>query len=558
MARLLRASLVLTGAILTSVSLTSRSDSLQQLGEDAWQWRAVTQPASGDDIPRIARPDNWVPDWSPEAVTARHTQLAEFEQRWSLLANTANSPESITDYRLLGSLLARVRWELDHVAAWQRQPHFYIAQALNPIFEVLLPPPPLGEQRVARLRALLQQIPHTLAAAEQNLDDRRGPFVDVALGQLEQVPDSLRDMHRGLAHYMAAPEHSAMQVDIDNALQAFVGFGEFLHTQRGSLSEEISVGRDSYQFFLREVALYPYTPEQLSIMGAQEWQRTATFEAVEANRNHGLKEMPIAPDINAVIVRLNREEHGVRQFLQRQQLLTIPEGVGHYQAHPFPEYLAAIGWLGRTLDLTNQYRLDKNATVYLPEPSPDLGFFNLSIARDPRPIIVHEGVPGHYLQLALSWRHPNPLRRHYYDSGANEGTGFYAEEMMLQAGYFDDSPKTRELIYTFARFRALRVEVDVKLALGEFTINEAADYLEQKMNLDRNTAVEEAIFFAATPGQAISYQIGKLQTLAFLSAARSQLGTDFNLLKFHDYLWRNGNVPIALLQAEFLALAKPQ
>jgi uncharacterized protein (DUF885 family) len=49
-----------------------------------------------------------------------------------------------------------------------------------------------------------------------------------------------------------------------------------------------------------------------------------------------------------------------------------------------------------------------------------------------------------------------------------------------------------------------------------------------------------------------------LQTLAFLSAVRSQLGTDFNLLKFHDYLWRNGNVPIALLQAEFLALAKPQ
>src|ERR1035441_8130581 len=48
--------------------------------------------------------------------------------------------------------------------------------------------------------------------------------------------------------------------------------------------------------------------------------------------------------------------------------------------------------------------------------------------------------------------------------------GFYSEEMMLQTGLFDDSPRTREIIYNFMRLRALRVEVDVKLALGLFTM----------------------------------------------------------------------------------------
>jgi uncharacterized protein (DUF885 family) len=48
-----------------------------------------------------------------------------------------------------------------------------------------------------------------------------------------------------------------------------------------------------------------------------------------------------------------------------------------------------------------------------------------------------------------------------------------------------------------------------------------------------------------------------LQTLAFLSAARVQLGERFDLRQFHDYLWRNVNVTIALQQAEFLALDKP-
>ena len=95
--------------------------------------------------------------------------------------------------------------------------------------------------------------------------------------------------------------------------------------------------------------------------------------------------------------------------------------------------------------------------------------------------------------------------------------------------------------------------MDVKLALGDFTIAQAADYLEKMMGMDRATAEHEAIFFAATPGQAISYQIGKLQTLDFLAAARLKLGTKFNLQDFHDYLWLNGNVPISLLKAEYLS-----
>ena len=94
-------------------------------------------------------------------------------------------------------------------------------------------------------------------------------------------------------------------------------------------------------------------------------------------------------------------------------------------------------------------------------------------------------MPGHYFQKVMSWTNEDPIRRHYYDSSANEGIGFYAEEMMLQAGLFDDSPRTREIIYNFMRFRALRVEVDVKLSTGEFTIEQAADYFMKTVPLDR-------------------------------------------------------------------------
>ena len=123
---------------------------------------------------------------------------------------------------------------------------------------------------------------------------------------------------------------------------------------------------------------------------------------------------------------------------------------------------------------------------------------------------------------------------------------------MLQAGLFDDSPHTREIIYNFMRLRALRVEVDVKLALGDFTLDQAAKYLEEKVPMDPGTARQEAIAFSTGPGQALTYQIGKLQITKFLAEARLQQGEKFNLRAFHDFVWKNGNVPISLQRWEYL------
>jgi uncharacterized protein (DUF885 family) len=203
-----------------------------------------------------------------------------------------------------------------------------------------------------------------------------------------------------------------------------------------------------------------------------------------------------------------------------------------------------------TDDLTSPDRLDQDGICYIPEPSPDLPYFYAAMARDPRTLIAHEGV--HYYQLARSWAQANAIRRHYYDSGSNEGIGFYTEEMLLQAGLFDDSPRSREIIYNFMRLRALRVAVDVRLALGQLSIDTAAEVLARRVPMDLATARAEASFFASEPGQAITYQIGKLQVLRYLSDARLAQGDRFSLRAFHDALLEQGNVPIALQRFETL------
>lgn len=337
---------------------------------------------------------------------------------------------------------------------------------------------------------------------------------------------------------------------MERAIVALESYAGWLQQRLPQLSQKTAIGRDNYVWFLKNVALLPYAPEQLLQIGRQEWARSVAFEDLEHHRDRGLPDLKLAASAQAQMKREAADELAVRQYLREFGILDLPDWLQHYRNLPMPGYLAPLSSVGVTDDLTSPTRLKENGVRYLPPPAPDLGYFAVINAKDPRTSIVHEGV--HYMQMAWSWAHEDPIRRHYYDSGANEGIAFYNEEMVTQAGLFDDSPRSREIIYNMVRLRALRVEVDVKLALGQFTIEQGAEYLRTTVPMDAETAREEAAFFASDPGQAISYQIGKAQILEFLAQARRKEGDSFRLNRFHDFVWKNGNVPIALQKYEYL------
>lgn len=535
---------------------TSTYDQLQQLAEDFWIWRAANQPISSDDIPRIERPDDWVPDWSSNAIASRRAELTDFAKRHQDIdANLWPAPQQV-DYRLIGSAIARVHWELNVTCGQERNPGFYVDQTLGLLFLSLLTPPPFTEARSRGIVHALQSFSKTVADAKQNLAGKAvKPFALAALEKLVDVGSRLTKVGTELGPFLSGVSPTEFNQSVMDAITALESFHDWLNGELEGMTEETAVGRDAYIYFLKHVALMPLTPEQLLVMGAHEWERSVAFESLEQTRNGGVPELDLFPDQATQMAQEEFWEEAARRFLEAKNILTVPDWMKHYRNLPLPSYLEPLSFMGVTDDLTSDNRLDEDGVSYIKQPSPDLDYFSLSIAKDPRPLIVHEGVPGHYFQMTLSWAHENKIRRRYYDSGANEGIGFYAEEMMLQFGFFDDKPKLREIMYNFMRLRALRVEVDVKLAIGEFTIDQAADYLEKIVPVDRGTARQEAVFFASSPGQAITYQIGKLQIVKFLADARLNQKEKFNLRAFHDYLWKNGNVPIALLRWEYLGLS---
>jgi hypothetical protein len=373
-----------------------------------------------------------------------------------------------------------------------------------------------------------------------------------------QIPDNPRDPRgpRGHSESESPPRGDVISERFRGAVArasvALDDFREWLLADVEAMPTETAIGRTAYVGFLRDVALVPLSPEQIVAAGRQELERAVAFETLEVQRNRHVPPLTLPATQAEQIAREAADERMLRQFCEQHDLLSFPDRLNRYRYLPLPAYLEPLRHLGVTDDLTSPTRLTQAATCYIPEPAPDLAYFYLAMARDPRTLIAHEGM--HYYQLARSWLNPDPIRRHYYDSGPNEGIGFYAEEMLLQAGLFDDSPHSREIIYSFMRLRALRVDVDVRLALGELSIDTAAAELEQRVPMDAATAREEASFFASDPGQAITYQVGKLQLLSFLADARLALGQNFNVRVFHDSVWVNGNVPIAMQRWESLGL----
>ena len=539
------------GAEVVTQQAPAKASSLEQFAADFWMWRARYEPFSTDDIPRLERPSG-ERDWSAGAIAKQRAQLEEFEARWKKLDRAGWTVSEKVDDRLMGSALARVRWELDLNRRWERDPTFYLDQTLTALLESLVQPPPFDAVRSREIVARMRDIPKILQDGETNLHAVR-PFAQLAIDSLQQIRPELQEVQREVGPMLhAEASHNGnmsaeFQAATEKAIVALEAYRAWLQEHLQSLPQNAAVGRANYEFFLSHVALIPYTPEQLLAISRQEWERAVTFEQIEKQRNQGQPELKIAANMDEQIRNSERDEQAIRDFLEKKGIVTVSPAIGHYTIRPMPGYINALSGFGETDDF-----LHATGVRWLNEPSPTLGYFWLATAKDPRPDMVHEGVPGHYFQMAWSRTHDDPIRRHYYDSGPNEGLGFYVEEMMLQAGLFDDSPRSREIIYNFMRLRALRVEVDVKLALGIWTIGQAADYLAHYVPMDQKTAEGEAAGFAVGPGQAISYQIGKVQIMGFLADARLKQGDAFNLRAFDDYLWKNGNVPIVLLRWEYL------
>src|SRR5438270_3022185 len=224
-------------------------DPLDKLAADFWTWRARYAPFNGDDVPRIERPGGRR-DWSRARIDDQRKELGEFEARWKKIDATKWPVAKQVDYRLIGSALARVRWELDINPSWRRDPTFYIGQTLTALVEALTVPAPYDEARSREILTRIDNIPSILDQGTQNLQKPPAPFARVAVQALENIRPHLHEMASALAKSTTIKE-ADLYAATDRAADALEKYWGHCQQLMTSLLNDNALGRDDYVFCLR-------------------------------------------------------------------------------------------------------------------------------------------------------------------------------------------------------------------------------------------------------------------------------------------------------------------
>jgi uncharacterized protein (DUF885 family) len=160
---------------------------------------------------------------------------------------------------------------------------------------------------------------------------------------------------------------------------------------------------------------------------------------------------------------------------------------------------------------------------------------------------LHEGFPGHHLQLVLAQANPSETRKNIYTPLTLEGWALYCEELMGDEGFYA-GPEERFFQRVHLLWRAMRIVLDVGLHTRGMTYEEAVTQMVDVVHMDRANAEAEVSRYCATPGYQLCYAVGRRDLLRLRDDYRAATGTGFTLRKFHDAVLGYGGLPITLIR----------
>jgi uncharacterized protein (DUF885 family) len=235
-------------------------------------------------------------------------------------------------------------------------------------------------------------------------------------------------------------------------------------------------------------------------------------------------------------------------FLKSRHLVTMPSYLGPFQIRQLPEAFKPTS-PGGFMNPPGVYDKDNTGFYFIPTYNPaSKNFYIRAAIEDPRPILGHEGIPGHFLQLSIANHIADEIRRQHSDGIIIEGWALYTEEMLMRTGLYPDNSVAQAQILRLSRYRAARIGVDVNLHTGKWTFEQAVKYFMEAGGLDREAAEGEAAGAASNPTQKITYITGKWQIMRLLGRYRDKKGASFQLGQFHDDLLKNGSLPLSIVE----------
>lgn len=481
-----------------------------------------------------------VPDYTPAAMQRQAERLAAMQQRLRAIDDSAWPIAERVDYMVVLAEMRGLEFQHRVMQPWKRDPAFYsmtnlgFGPKMHGAFGI--PEMPLKGDALGRFKASLEAVPAALRQARINLTDPRGDLARLAIVQKHVEINVFAELAA-----RAAKVQPELVQPAKRAQAAAAEFKAWLESIEAGLPAHGGVGKENYAWYLKNVLLLPYTPEEVETIGEREYQRQVAFLKIEEHRNRAIPmPEPVTTRAEFDAKRKAEDEH-LLKALRDGEWVTIPDYVQHD-----PEEGPYVFPFERDPSKPGLF-----------DPPLNLHFFFQAEFRDGLPLRAHN-LPGHMFDGLQAARDTRPIRgkpRLFFVNGLrNEGWAFYLEEMILQAGMLEDRPKTREIDYILGAKRAARVVPELRMQANEWTWKQANESLVARtpkwMKPGDAVAQFDIELYLRQPGYGIGYYMGKVELEKLLAEVAMQQGEAFDIKAFHDRFRAAGSIPISLIRWE--------
>ncbi len=503
------------------------------------QWCVFEEP------PRV---DGGVPDYSPATNTRRLTELRRLQARLGAMEIAGWPISQQVDHHLVRAEMNGMEYHLRVLQPFARDPAYYasiitsesdtpakegpVIHGAIKLYDYPIWPrtrldtvQPLSAEQAADLTTGLRTIPPLLDAARRNLAAANAR--DLWIGGVRAFEEQGEALHE--LGQRAASSDSALASAIAAARTATDAFAKWLQAESPKKTGPSGIGREDYTWYLRNVLLVPLSWEEEVTILRRELARAHASLRLEENRNRALPPLEVAD---------------------------TPEAYHAMQELAIPRYLK---WMADNTILTMEPWMERAMRERTAPFAPDSArnFFMQATQRDPIPLWTHLYHWWDNMRIRVA-PHANPIRReallyNVWMSRA-EGMATAMEEWLMHAGLYDESPRSREVVWIMLITRAARGLGNLYAHSNDLTMAQAADIHVNWtprgwMRRDPLLGFEQHLYLRQ-PGYGASYISGGRLMEEIIAERARQLGDTFTLQRVMDEINRAGMIPPSLIYWE--------
>jgi uncharacterized protein (DUF885 family) len=508
--------------------------------------------------------------------------LDEYLSALSKIDRDSLSRANQVDYELLRADLEYRKWSLLTLQEWAWNPLYYVNGSGNAIYSLVARDFAPLDERLGNVASRLEQFPRYLAQARQSLQPKRVPKVhaETAVAQNLGVLSIINNMIIPQMDELSPDVRARLEAAIETAKDALADHQTWLEEDLlPRATGDFRIGAELFDQKLAFVLDSPLSRREVVARAEAEYEsvRNQMYEVAKEvyAADHPFTTFPDQPDeaYKQVIVRAALEKayaqlpprDGIvdvaRQQLQQatdfvieHNLVTMPEDPVDIIIMPEFQRGVAVAYLDAPgpLDVGQQ-------AFYAVAPLPSdwtedqvrsfLREYNLYSIQD---LTMHEGVPGHYLQLAHSNRYPSTLRGILGSGPMIEGWAVYAERMMVDAGYQDYDPLQRLIMLKWYLRAVTNAIIDSAIHVDGMTRDDAMKLMIEGGFQEESEAAGKWIRAQLTSTQLSTYFVGYQEWADLRREVERAWGAEFTLRRYHDQALSYGSPPVKYVRAMIL------